>query len=168
MRQMLCVMACAAMVGLFCAEGVEARGWRGCSSGCGSGGCYSGGYVVSGCGSCGVVSRAYHCAPCMAAAPVGESSCPECAALGMKEATLVVRLPASASLKVDDYLTKSTSSQRVFQTPPLKTGESYAYTLTAEVVADGQTRTVSKKIEVRPGETTHVTLEVPTQAVAAK
>src|SRR2546421_383597 len=47
-------------------------------------------------------------------------------------ATIVVSLPAEATLKVDGAATKATSAVRTFATPVLALGQSYHYTLTAE------------------------------------
>src|SRR5436853_31073 len=46
-------------------------------------------------------------------------------------ATIVVSLPADATLKVDGVATKATSDVRTFATPILPIGQSFHYTLTA-------------------------------------
>jgi uncharacterized protein (TIGR03000 family) len=83
-------------------------------------------------------------------------------------ATLVVRLPENAELTVDNEATVSTSATRVLTSPPLEQGKDYNYTLRATVVQDGHTQTVSQLVTVRAGEETHVTLEIPEAAIAAK
>jgi uncharacterized protein (TIGR03000 family) len=88
--------------------------------------------------------------------------------MGSREATLVVNLPSSAKLAIDDYQTKSTSGQRVFQTPPLDAGKDFSYTLTAKVMRDGAPVTITKKVTVRAGETTRITLEMPAKSVASR
>ncbi len=71
-------------------------------------------------------------------------------------ATIVVSLPQDAKLMVDDYVTKSTSATRTFQTPGLPLGQDYRYTLTMEVVREGKTLTQKQEITVRAGQTTPV------------
>jgi uncharacterized protein (TIGR03000 family) len=77
------------------------------------------------------------------------------------EATLVVNLPANATLTVNNAPTTLTSSRRVFTTPPLQPGKSYYYTLRAEVFRDGQTQTVTRDVYVNAGRATTVTLDMP-------
>ena len=83
-------------------------------------------------------------------------------------ASIVVNLPAEAKLMIDDAATRSTSSVRVFSTPTLENGKEYFYTLKAEIIRDGQTVTASKKVAVRAGEETRVSLEFPVASVASK
>jgi uncharacterized protein (TIGR03000 family) len=159
-------------------------GSGGCGSGgCGSGGCgYGGGYSSCGSGGCGYASTG--CSTCGYAAPAapatgkvayGAPTCtgPNCtgvaALTGRQEATLVVNLPANATLLIDDYQTKSTSANRVFRTPALETGKDFHYTLTAQVpTADGKMETITKDVTVRAGESTSISIEAPSAAVAAK
>jgi uncharacterized protein (TIGR03000 family) len=68
------------------------------------------------------------------------------------EARLVVQVPTDAKLFIDDQPTKSTTSTRIFSTPPLERGQQYYYVLRAEVVRDGKTRTDSKRVQVRAGQ----------------
>ena len=81
-------------------------------------------------------------------------------------ATLVVTLPANASLTVDGNATVSTSARRVLVTPALEQGE-YVYNLRAEIVRDGQTVAETATVNVRPGETTEVTFNF-TATVASR
>jgi uncharacterized protein (TIGR03000 family) len=67
-------------------------------------------------------------------------------------ATLVVNLPANATLAVDGKVTTSTSARRVFVTPDLETSSQYVYNLTATV--DGQVQT--QAVTVQGGRTTEV------------
>ncbi len=76
-------------------------------------------------------------------------------------ATIVVSLPADAKLMVDETITKSTSASRLFASPILETGKEYHYTLKAEIVRDGTTYTAVRRVPVRAGEETRVTLEFP-------
>lgn len=119
-------------------------------------------------GCCGVV--ACHCTGAAPAAPAKEMPKKE----GKSEAslptpaTLVVSLPAEAKLSIDDIQTRSASAQRVFATPALEAGKEYTYTLTAEIVREGQKVTASKQVVVRAGEETRVSIEFPVATVAAK
>lgn len=151
-------------------------GCSGCSSCCGSGCCggYScGGYSCGGCAmSCGCAASAPAMAPAPAPAPkpapVIEKKPEEKGAAIPAPATIVVNLPAEAKLTIDDAATRSTSSVRVFSTPTLENSKDYFYTLKAEIVRDGQTVTASKRVAVRAGEETRVSLEFPVANVASK
>jgi len=85
-------------------------------------------------------------------------------------ATLVVSLPAEAKLSIDDQATVSTSAVRTFATPALAAGMEYYYTLKAEVIRDGKTVTSTQRVVVHAGQTSRVTLDIPTAAgvVSAK
>jgi uncharacterized protein (TIGR03000 family) len=134
--------------------------------GCGSGGCSSGGCGGGGhSGGCGG-SSCYTggCAGGVCTAPTGGTK--TTAAEG--SVTLVVTLPADAKLSIDGYQTTSTSGQRTFVSPALKTGLDYSYTLKAEVVRNGETQSVTQLVKVRAGEETRVTLAMPTNAVASR
>jgi uncharacterized protein (TIGR03000 family) len=82
-------------------------------------------------------------------------------------AVIFVSLPAGAKLTIDDAVTQSTSSVRAFASPALEQGKDFYYTLKAEIVRDGKTVTASKRVAVRAGEETRVSLEFPV-SVAAK
>jgi len=75
-------------------------------------------------------------------------------------ATITVSLPADAKLFVDDYATTSTSSTRTFVSPPLTPGKDYTYTLKAEIMRDGEKRTVTERVPVRAGQDSTVALDV--------
>ena len=62
--------------------------------------------------------------------------------------TFEVRLPANAVLEIDDQKTQETGEVRPFQTPPLKVGGRYNYTLKA--TAGGKTVTRSHPPRARP------------------
>ncbi|MCS6851654.1 MAG: TIGR03000 domain-containing protein [Gemmataceae bacterium] len=148
------------------------RGWSGCYS-CGSYtcGCYScgwyafghcGGLVIYGCHACGCgVAPAAPARPHPAPPPAKAAGAPT-------PATIVVSLPADATLTIDGSPTKSTDATRVFTTPALDPNGSYTYTFQAQVVRDGQTLTLSKKVAVRGGQETRVSFEFPLVSVAAK
>jgi uncharacterized protein (TIGR03000 family) len=64
---------------------------------------------------------------------------------------LVVELPEDAKLFIDGQPTRTPSARREFQTPPLQPGETYYYELRAEVVRNGQTKTETQRVLIRPG-----------------
>jgi uncharacterized protein (TIGR03000 family) len=72
------------------------------------------------------------------------------------QATVVVELPADASMMIDNYVSDLTSEIRTFVTPELVPGQDYYYTIKAEVVRDGRKVSQSQKIFVRAGRTTRV------------
>ena len=130
-------------------------GRRANRGGCGGGGC--GGYVhgrggcaYGGCGSGGGL--------CLATDAVDSGLA----------ATVLVELPADATLTIDGEATSSTSATRVFQTPDLEPGQTFHYTLRAQVERDGQVQTVTRRVEVRAGEQTRVSLPLPATTVAAR
>jgi uncharacterized protein (TIGR03000 family) len=71
-------------------------------------------------------------------------------------ARVVVQLPADARLFVDDDPCPLTSAKRSFNTPDLRPGVTYHYTIRAEVTRDGRAVTESKRVTVRAGEETVV------------
>jgi uncharacterized protein (TIGR03000 family) len=81
-------------------------------------------------------------------------------------ATIIVRLPADAQLRIDDQPTRSTSEQRTFLSPPLPAGRNFVYTLQADAVRNGAPVTVRKEVTVRAGEETRVTLDFSPPTVA--
>jgi uncharacterized protein (TIGR03000 family) len=74
------------------------------------------------------------------------------------EATVIVHVPQSASLKIDGQATQQSSSTRVFTSPPLEQGKTYIYKISAEVNRNGHTVRDTKNIEVRAGQRTEVTM----------
>jgi uncharacterized protein (TIGR03000 family) len=78
-------------------------------------------------------------------------------------ATIVVSLPADATLTVDGAKTSSTSAQRTLVTPALDTDSTYVYTLQAQV--NGQTQT--QQIQVRGGQVTQAQFSFP-ESVASR
>jgi uncharacterized protein (TIGR03000 family) len=76
-------------------------------------------------------------------------------------ARMIITLPADATLTVDGRATRSTSDVRTFVTPPLERGKTFHYDLRAEITRDGKPVTTNKRIEVRAGEDTRVTLNFP-------
>jgi uncharacterized protein (TIGR03000 family) len=94
----------------------------------------------------------------VAAAPVSLAKTPEApAALPMTQpagerATITVKLPAGATLYVDDRKNPSAEPVRRFTTPPLPAGREFGYLLKAEVVRNGQPETLTQKVAFRAGE----------------
>jgi len=86
-------------------------------------------------------------------------------------ATITVSLPADAQLTVDGAATASTSAVRTFVTPVLAPEKEFVYTLTAKVVRDGETLTLTEKVSVTAGAESRVTFgaeKFTTTTVAAK
>jgi uncharacterized protein (TIGR03000 family) len=77
---------------------------------------------------------------------------------GANEATLVVHMPENASLSIDGQQTQQRSGTRVFTSPPLESGKTYTYTLRAEMTRDGRTIHETKNVDVRPGQSSEVTM----------
>jgi uncharacterized protein (TIGR03000 family) len=75
-----------------------------------------------------------------------------------RPATVLVYLAADATLTFDDEPTTSTSAVRRFVTPPLEPGKTFSYVLKAQTTRDGQTVTTQRKVQVRAGEETTVSL----------
>jgi uncharacterized protein (TIGR03000 family) len=83
-------------------------------------------------------------------------------------ATLVVHLPAQARLTVDGNPTRSTSSVRTFISPPLPAGNNFYYTLKAEILEGGASRTLTKQVTVRAGQEAGVWFDFASDRVAQK
>jgi len=67
-------------------------------------------------------------------------------------AQITVKLPAGATLFVDDRKSPSNDPVRKFSTPPLPAGRDFAYLMRAEIVRNGQTETFTQKVPFRAGE----------------
>jgi uncharacterized protein (TIGR03000 family) len=146
-------------------------GYGGCYGGCtgyavgcwGGAGCYGGGGCYGGYGGA-VMPGAP--APQTAPAPMPKPPTPPTGTAAPKppdvrlpgSATIVVSLPEGAKLMVDGAVTRSTAAVRTFTTPTLNAGQSYYYTLTAEIVREGQKLTTTKQVTVRANETSNVSL----------
>jgi uncharacterized protein (TIGR03000 family) len=113
--------------------------WGGCYGGYGGWGCHGcyGGYGSYGYGGYGYGSFVQTDAP----------------------ATLIVNLPPDAKLTIEDQPTRSQSAQRTFVSPPLKQGESYKYTLKAEINRDGKPMTMTKEVPVQAGRRAEVNFD---------
>jgi|GEM_PF-1111234 len=71
-------------------------------------------------------------------------------------ATVVIRLPADARLFAENRLLRQTGPERTFVTPPLPTQREYTYRFRVEYDRQGETVSVSRLVQVRPGETVQV------------
>jgi uncharacterized protein (TIGR03000 family) len=90
------------------------------------------------------------------AAPEPPAATPAAAEAGAERATITVKLPAGASLYVDDKKSPSAEPVRRFSTPPLPGGREFAYLMRAEVVRDGRTETFTQKVPFKAGERVEV------------
>jgi uncharacterized protein (TIGR03000 family) len=143
--------------------GCHSRGHRGhhggCGGGCGgyAGGC-GGGYACGG-GGCGgyAYGGGFAGGYALLDTPVIDQT-----------ATVVVELPADATLTIDGAATTSTSATRVFQTPELEPGQTFHYTFQAQVERDGKVQSETRRVEVRAGEQTRVSMTLPATSVAAR
>lgn len=143
-------------------SGMCSGGWGGCSGGVG--GCSGGWGCAGGMGGCygGAVMPGVTPAPAPAPAPA-----PMQKSALLAPATIVVSLPADATLTVDGRATASMSTVRTFVTPALPQGE-YVYTLRASIVRDGQAQAQTQQVTVRGGETTRVPFAFPSTSVASR
>jgi uncharacterized protein (TIGR03000 family) len=82
-------------------------------------------------------------------------------------ATILVSLPADAKVTIDGAPTASTSAVRRFVSPTLQPGQEYTYSLTAEVVREGQTVSTTQQVAVRAGRLTTVHVELPAAVAVA-
>lgn len=74
------------------------------------------------------------------------------------EATIVVNLPAEARLAFDLSPATATGPTRTFKTPVLEAGREYEYTLTVDMLVDGQPKSAKKRVVFRANERVEVTL----------
>src|SRR5262245_2392450 len=135
----------------------------GCRGGCCGGGCYGGGCYGGGVIYGAPVVMPPGGTPDKVPAPDkkdGDKKPPEQGRLiSPAPATVIVSLPADATLTVDNYATRSTSATRTFVSPALQPGKDFNYTLKAEIVRDGQTLTAMQTVKVRAGEETRVSFD---------
>jgi uncharacterized protein (TIGR03000 family) len=85
-------------------------------------------------------------------------------ASGDAPATLVVHLPADAKLMIEGSPTISTQNVRTFISPSLQPGKDYQYTLRAEVMRDGKKVERTKDVNVRAGQQSEVTIDLPPES----
>jgi uncharacterized protein (TIGR03000 family) len=158
--------------GYVCGGGGCCRGGRVCGGGgccyggrvSGGGGCCHGGYACCG----GGMRSAYYPGSYSNGYANGYVGAPN----GMpvqdsRRATITVSVPADARIFFDDQPTTSTSSRRVFITPPLEPGQ-YTYNVQANLERNGKMTSLRKQVAVRPGENSQVSFEFPAaEGVAA-
>jgi uncharacterized protein (TIGR03000 family) len=141
----------------------------GCYGGGGyGGGCYGGGYggcYGGGCGGGVIIMRG--------TGEKGTTGDKKDGKDGKEEevaapATIVVSLPADAKLMVDGKPTSSTSETRTFVSPRLDPSKIYYYTLKAEIVRDGQTLVLEKRVDIQAGRESRVTFDQATMVASAK
>ncbi len=94
-------------------------------------------------------------APATAAA-AAPSLLPQTPAAADARATITVKVPAGATLFVDNTRNPSTDAVRRFTTPPLPAGREFAYLLRVEVTRNGQPEQLIQKVAFRAGEHTEV------------
>jgi len=161
-----------------CYGGCYGGGYGGCYGGCYGGRVYSGGGcygVATTGGGYGMPAYAYDSGtmPYVAVVPSGGTQTYQsgyyapgtetpAASNGTTRATIIVHLPADASLTIDGNPTRSTSDTRTFVSPPLEPGKSYHYLLEAQVKRKGEKVNASRNVEVRAGRESQVYLDFPT------
>jgi uncharacterized protein (TIGR03000 family) len=152
--------------------GRRGGGCHGCNGGCyggchGSyyGGCRGGGYAY-GYGSGGPAyahgdwySPGYAYQPDYMAPGNGYTSNYADLSSPTDRATIAISLPPDAKLFFDSQPTMVQGNMRRFVTPALDPNSIYSYMLTATVNRNGAEQKVEKKITVRPGQVTQVSLE---------
>src|SRR5262249_35192024 len=83
------------------------------------------------------------------------------------QATVVVKLPADATLFVDGERANLTSDTRSFVTPSLEADRDYVYTMKVEATRNGEVVTRTERVLVHAGRTTRVDFgELNAKAVA--
>jgi uncharacterized protein (TIGR03000 family) len=179
MRNLLCLAAVTACL-LMSSSAAEAGRRGGCGGGhgrggCGGGGCGGGGH--HGGGHCGGGYSGGGCGGGYSGGGCGGGVCygggyggggMMRAAADFGPATLIVELPADATLKIDGELTTPTSARRVFQTPAFEAAKQYSYEIEATVMVKGKPETVKQTVTIRGGEEKRISLELPSAAVAAR
>jgi uncharacterized protein (TIGR03000 family) len=137
-------------------------GRRGHHGGCGGGGCGGGG-----CGYAGGYGHGGHGGYAYGGGFAAGYALLDTADMG-STATIVVELPSDATLTIDGEATTSTSATRVFQTPQLEPGRTFHYTFKAQVERDGKVQSVTRRVEVRAGQQTQVSMAPPATTPAAE
>jgi uncharacterized protein (TIGR03000 family) len=80
-------------------------------------------------------------------------------------ATIEVLIPDEAELWFQEVRTYQTGSRRLFNTPPLPAGQTFAYDLIARWLAPGGEMVVSEQVFVRAGE--HVVVDLASRLAPA-
>jgi uncharacterized protein (TIGR03000 family) len=148
------------------------NGCFGCFGGYGCYGCYGcHGWHHRACCGCNGYMTCYGAAPAKGKGgqtpeDVDEPKDKE-SSLAPAPATIVVTVPREARLIIGGRVIKSSTTTRRFTSPPLERGMRFAYPLRAEVIRDGDTVTVTRRVTVRAGDEVHVTLDL-SESVAAR
>lgn len=152
-----------------CCGGYGCSGY-GCHGGR-SGGCHGGGWSCGGgwgCSGAGPVTNTMMYPPNEPARMPEPLPAPMTRATQPAPATLIVNMPADAVLTIDDAATTALAARRTFVSPPLEPGVEYHYNLKMQVQRNGEKVEVAKRVAVRAGEQTEVTLETPPAGVARR
>jgi uncharacterized protein (TIGR03000 family) len=81
-------------------------------------------------------------------------------------ATMVIKLPAEATLSIGSHPTKQTGPERLFESPPLPAGQTFKYVLTASWSENGRLKTATRQILVKAGQRVTVDFLAPEAADA--
>jgi uncharacterized protein (TIGR03000 family) len=162
MRNKVLAAAVSALLLAFTATTASARHGH-CGGGCGGGyggggyggGCYGGGCYGGGCGG-GYGGGGYGGGGCYGG--VCGVAAPTDATGTTGKAKVYSYLPSKAKLTINGHKTVSTSGVRVFESPTLKKGKKYYYIFKATFKKNGKTRSITKKVVVRAGQTKTVDL----------
>ena len=71
-------------------------------------------------------------------------------------ATININVPVDARVWFDDYLTRQSGEQRVFETPPLLPNRTFTYTLRVRWMDKGKPMEETRTVEVRAGQRAQV------------
>lgn len=129
----------------------------------GCGGCFGG--CFGGCtGYYGAAFPSYFPSAAAAVAPAGQVV----VATG-SPATVVIKAPLAATVKVNGETTTRRASEESFETPALASGKTFAYNFEATLPKDGKAVTATRRVTVQAGSRTVVDFsELGTDAEAAK
>jgi len=78
-----------------------------------------------------------------------------------RPATVIVHVPENATLLVNGKRSRSSSSTRLFYSPPLESGKSYYYDFEAWMNRDGQKVKAQKRVEVGAGDRHEISITMP-------
>lgn len=83
-------------------------------------------------------------------------------------ATIIVTVPANATVKIDGTSTVSTSTIRRFESPRLIPGKTYSYTFVAEYQQEGRPMQVEKKVTFEAGKVVRCDMTESAVALASR
>jgi len=69
-----------------------------------------------------------------------------------ERATLLIRVPAGATLYVDGRKASTSGAETIFRTPMLPAGREFSYQLKAEIIREGRPESLTQKVAFRAGE----------------